>query len=195
MKSYKIILTIPVLIGITIFTLLKYFEILKEKNAMSHNLNQVREQVMALELDKQNLAQTIRKEKELQKVLIQKSSELEHDLKVNIEKLVKLNTDFAVLQAENTVLREEKDELTLELNSISQEKENLKARLSSLAELKKTIQELSKQMRMRKVTTEVKEIARKRKIVEGNQGFLMKDGKPTSPAMVRIEVMPASISK
>jgi hypothetical protein len=56
--------------------------------------------------------------------------------------------------------------------------------------LKKAIRDLKKQMR--KVTHKA---TKTKTIIEGNRGFLIKDGKPTSIAKIKIEVIPVPQSK
>lgn len=81
----------------------------------------------------------------------------------------KLKSQFALLKAENNALLDEKIKVT-------QENESMKVKLSSIDELKKAMRALK-----RKVATP-----------EGNRGFLVKDGQPTSVPKVKIEVTPAS---
>jgi len=199
-KNYKIILT-ALLLGITIFSVFKYVAALKEKYDLLKNLNQVKGQVAALE-------QAIEKEKELQKTLAQENVTLKDGLKTNTDKLTQLDVDLqnsqktieqltsqiALSQAENTALREEKDKMTLELAQISQERDTLKARLSSIPELKKTIKEIKLQIRKTKVM--MREMTKKRRVIEGNRGFLVKNGKTTFPiTKIKIEIMSVPPSK
>ena len=105
-----------------------------------------------------------------------------------------LTLQIALSKAENTALREEKNRLSLELTEVSQERDTLKARLSSIPELKKTIKEVKVQIYKAKAV--MREIAKKRRVIEGNRGYLMKNGKPTFPvSKIKIEVMPAPASK
>ncbi|MDP3732898.1 MAG: hypothetical protein Q8R31_07775 [Candidatus Omnitrophota bacterium] len=202
-KNYKIILT-ALLLGITLFSVFKYLAALRERNDLMKNLNQAKSEVAALELEKQNLSQTIDKEKELQKALTEENLTIKDELKKlaqlndnlqNAQKTIEqLTSQIALSKAENTALGEEKDKLTLELVQVSQERDTLKVRLSSIPELKKTIKEIKIQMRKAKVM--MKEITTKRQITEGNRGFLIKNGQPTFPiTKIKIEVMPAPPSK
>jgi len=199
-KNYKIIL-IFLLVGITIFSVFKYLAALKERYDLLENLNQVKGQVVTLE-------QAIQKEKELEKALTQENLTLEDELKANTDKLVRLDADLqnsqktieqltaqiALSKAESAALREEKDKLGLELIQVSQERDALRARLSSIPELKKAIQEVKLQIRKAKVM--VREITKKRRVIEGNYGFLIKNGKPTFPiTKIKIEVTPVLPSK
>lgn len=199
-KNYKIILT-ALLVGITIFSVFKYVAALKEKYDLLKNLSQVKGQVAALE-------QAIEKEKEMQKAFAQENLTLKDELKTNTDKLTQLDLDLqnsqktieqltsqiALSKVENTALREEKDKLTLELAQISQERDTLKARLSSIPELKKAIKEAK--MQIPKAKAMMREITKKRRIIEGNRGYLIKNGKTTFPiTKIKIEVIPASTSK
>ncbi len=79
-----------------------------------------------------------------------------------------LNSQADILKAENNALSEERTKL-------AQDNEVLKFKLASITELKKAIQELKRLARL-----------------EGNRGFLIKDGQSTFIAKVKIEVTPAS---
>lgn len=204
-RHYNKIL-ISFLIGVSLFSIFKYVSSLKEKYALLSTVNKTKDQLKTLEFQKQNLLQEIEEEKKLQQKLIQENSEIKDDLKATDEELTKLNSDFiqadknieelssqiSVLKTENMALNDEKDKLKLKVNEISQEKESLKIRLSSIQELKKAIREIKQQMR--KVTRGVKHKVKKEETHEGNRGFLLKEGKPTYPAKVRIEVHPAAIN-
>ena len=65
--------------------------------------------------------------------------------------------------------------------------------MSSLVELKKAIRELKKQAR--KVGIQMIQQSQSEKTFEGNQGYIVKDGKPTLPKKVKIEVTPALQNK
>lgn len=194
MKNFKLVLVI-FLLAITAFSVFKYAVSLKEKYDLLNTINQIKTQVTTLENEKQNLLQ-------LKEQLVQENSGLKDNLRASEEKIAKQAADFTLVQnalenlssqislvkAENDALREERDNLSGQLTQVSQEKEGLKARLGSLAELKKAIKELKKQMR--RLNTEVKKKAAIQKIIEGNRGYLVKDGRPTYPSKIRIEVNP-----
>ena len=193
MRNYYKIILIAFLVGIIIFGVYKYILSLKE-------------QISALENEEQALLQTLEKERELEQKLTQENTELQDNLRVSEEKLAKLNEDFqevhnmieklnykvSILKAENIVLREKRQNLMLELARISQEKENLRAKLNSIEELKKAIKELKGQMH--KIGTKMEKRVEAEKIIEGNRGFLIKDGKPTYCVKVKIEVKPPPLN-
>jgi len=203
MKNYGVIL-IALLTGITIFSVFKYVSSLREKNDLTLALSQIKNQATALENERQNLLQELEKEKQLQQQLHEENTGLKESLMEGEEKLAKINADFAHtqevleqlnsqlanLKEENTLLKEEKDKMNIQLAEVTQEKDDLKARFSSVAGLKKAIRELK--IRMRKVGVEIKRKVKYEKIIEGNRGFLIKDGKTTFPTKVKIEVVPVS---
>jgi len=200
-KKYSQIILIALLAGVTCFSLFKYFYTLKEKYELSNTLNQIKEQVAALEVQKQEILQGLEKEKQLNLEIAQENAGLKENIKAAQDKIYQLSADIAytqkifedlkvevsVLKAENMAVSEENVNLTSKLSQVSQEKDALAMRLSSIAELKKAIRELKKQMR--KVSSEIsyKEAVRE-KVLEGNRGFLLKNGKPTYPTKVKIEV-------
>jgi chromosome segregation ATPase len=199
-KNLKLILTV-LLVGVTIFSVFKYVMTLKEKYALQNSLKEAKEQAVALEL-------AIEKERELHKSLAQENLTLKDELKANTDKLAQLDAELqdyqktierltsevGLAKAENTALREEKDNLVEELNQVSQERDTLKARLGSMPELKKTIREVKVQIRKAKVR--MREISKKRRVIEGNRGFLVKNGRSTYPVTkIEIEVLPAPAAK
>lgn len=194
-RSLKIVLTV-MLVSITLFSVFKYLLILKEKYVLLKSLDEAKGQVLALE-------QAIDKEKEIQNALSQENLALKNELKANIDKLTQLDADLlnaqksieeltaqiTLAKAENTALREEKDNLALGLTQVSQERDTLKARLNSLPELKKRIKEVK--LEIRKTKAVVREITKERRVIEGNRGFLVKNGESTYPiTKIKIEVMP-----
>ena len=195
---------IALLVTLTLFSVFKYIYSIKEKYELLNILNQTKEQAAALENEKQNLLQELEKEKELQQKLSQENSAFKDSIRLSEEKLAQLdadfvqaqktieqlNSNFSLLKAENIALIEKKNTLNTKLSQVSQEKDALQVKLSSIAELKKAIKELKRQMR--KVGMVIREKVRTNKIIEGNRGFLIKDGKFTYPAKVKIEVTPAS---
>lgn len=205
-KNLKVIL-IVFLASITIFSVIEYLLVLNEKFILTYNLNQAKSQITALE-------ETVKKEKELQTALSQDNLKLKDELRVNTDKFTQMDLDLhnsraaiedltsqvALSKAENTSLRQEKDKLSQDLTQVSQERDTLKARLSSIPELKKAIKEVKVQIHLAKVM--IREITKNRKAVaeanmDGNRGFLVKNGKTTFPAVpnIKIEVKPAIPSK
>jgi chromosome segregation ATPase len=199
MKNNKTIFIIMAfLAGLAIFSVARYMMSIKETYDLKSSLTQIKEQASVLENEKQNLMQELEKEKVIRQQTETDNLNLTQDLNVTREKLAQFDTDLsaacknieqlsnrvAFLKAENVALKERNFKLT----AADQENENLKAKLNSLAELKKAIKEL--RSRMRKVKQEVTGITGNDLAVEGNRGYIIKDGKSTYPLRVRIEVTP-----
>jgi len=156
----------------------------------------LRKQVVILDAEKQNLLQDLEKGKQLQQKLSQENAQLKENLVASKKKITKLLVDysaehnsledlkskFSILQAENTALREDKEK-------VSREIVDLQAKLGSVAGLKKAIVELRRQMH--KVGRQIRQKAEVQESIEGNRGYIIKDGKPTYPARIKIEVLPA----
>jgi len=188
---------IVLLISITIFSVFKYVLSLKEKYALLNTLNQLKQQVTTLENDKQTLLERLGIERKLNAQLEIEISGVKDYLRASKKRLAKLfaeyaqtqkaieelNSKFCIVKSENIALKEERIKLDMQLTQVSQEANDLKAKLNSIAELKERIKELRRQAHQA------------RKIGEGNRGFLIKDGKPTYPPEIKIEVIPAGQGK
>lgn len=202
MKNLKAIL-IPLLIGVTIFSVVNFFFTQKEKNDLVRVLSDIKAQVGALENEKQVLLANIEKNKAIQNALSEENVDLKSALNVTQGQLTELDIKFqeaqkkleqlVSLQAENEVLRAQKDNLSLQVAQIVQEKDALQEKFNSLSELKKAIVELKKKMRLARKSSRKIEVQLKKKEttrVFGNRGFLVKDGKSTFSPKINIEVVP-----
>ncbi len=192
MKNIRAII-IAVLFGVTVFSVYKYIASVKENSDLSANIRQLNTDVKALEDEKNGLVKNLNQEKELNTVLNQENNGLKDNLNQTQAKLAQMETDFqssqkaiedldsqiSLVKAENTALRDQIQGLELDINQAKADKEQLQVRLSSLAELKKAIKELRQKARLAKKQVQ-KRIETKEKIILGNNGFLIKDGKPTS---------------
>jgi chromosome segregation ATPase len=190
--------------------MVKYAANLREKQILLRNLNQLKEQIVSLEKEKQFILHKLEIERELQTklsqeklALTQKKLTLQQNLKAINKRLNKLFIEFGdkqkafeeldfkfnLLKAENRALIEREKRF----RQITEEYEKLKARFNSVAELKKAIKELkikkSKRVEIMTNNSDTK------KIIKGNYGYLIKDGQFTYPAKVRIEVIPATINR
>lgn len=193
---------IVLLLAISMFTIFKYILFLKKENGNLINaLNQAKEQAAFLQTEKQNLLQALNKEKELQEKTSQENLALKDNLRTSEIKLTKLSADYgeaqktieqlnaqvSLLKAENAALAEQEEQ------ALPQKNDYLKPKPSSLGELKRALEELKK--RMSRVGFEIGHKAQTEKIpewnLEGNQGFLIKNGQPTYSAKIKIEVTPA----
>lgn len=190
LKNRKIIL-IYILAGITLFSVYKYIVTLREKYILNQDLARTQERVTLLEIEKQNLLQTIEKDKiwivQLEKesgglkIALRNNEErifrLKDDLSKISQAVEQLNVQFSTLRAQNSELTQQNDKFKQQITALSLENAGFKARFNSIAELKNAIRELK-----RHGPTDAQ---------AGNFGFMIKDGKTTFPAKVIIEVNPA----
>lgn len=202
-RDYKVIL-IAFLLGISAYSIYKYISLEAEKQGLTKSLKEIRIQLASLEEEKQNLLQTIEKEEKINlslkgnlKAGLRRINRLFWD---NAKQKDELNAQISVLKAENTAIREEQDKLKLELSIISKERNDLIDRFSSASELKKALSELRHKRCKKKISLvnrieEVKDKMCMETIIEGNKGYLMKNGKPFSIGNVKIEVNPAQETK
>jgi chromosome segregation ATPase len=206
MKDKTNILIVLLLLsaGITFFSGYKYFSSLKEKYDLLTQLQQINEEVESLEADKNTLELDFQKEKRIKESVINENAQLKDELKLSQDqigelenqlrdstiKLDKLDSRVAVAKAENSALREQIESLQLQLSQVSQDRQELQARLSSIEELKKAIKELRQKISLTRSDLNQGLRTESGDIIIGNRGFIIKDGKPTFPAKVRIEVAP-----
>ncbi len=183
------------LAGLTLFSLSRYLFLARENAYLYHNLKQISKQIDSLQTQRQNLLQTIEKQN-------QESSAIKDSLKANLDKLGRMEADFiqarrtteelnamvSSLKAENANLNDQSQSLKAQLSQVSQEKESLQAKLNSLDELKRAIRDLK--IKMRQAKRGLPEKNNPSVTGDGNRGFIIKNGKPTYPAKVIIEVRP-----
>lgn len=191
---------IVLLIGIAAFSAYEYVVLLREKTDLMSQLAEKRIMINVLENEKQKLLTSLEKEKSQGQKLAQEKAELTVNLKASHQRLSRLfssssqnqktldalNTKIYLLKSENEALIEQK-------NKLAHDNEAIEARLNSLVELKKAIRELKKQAR--RVGIQMIQQSQSEKTFEGNQGYVVKDGKPTLPKKVKIEVTPALQNK
>jgi len=199
------------LTGVTIFSVFKYLGAVKERYDLLESLKSIRQQVALLEAEKKDLQQGLDKEIALKHQAIRDNSSLKESLKLGEEKLARmahdlseahrnleeLSSQISIVTAENTALKEDFAQLNSRLEEESRQKEELAAKMNSIAELKKAIRELKKRMRtaraaqqdLRNVPPEGPSYEPEEKVIEGNYGYIIRDGKPTSSTKVRIEVL------
>jgi predicted nuclease with TOPRIM domain len=201
MANNKKVILIALLAGITIFSGYKYYVSLREQYDLKKQMGQMKDILNLLQGDKLRLLQTLEKEKAYQQKLDQENNELKGTLKSSEDKIIKLEDNLSqvqknaeklmtTLQSENADLKVEKEKMSSDFSRISQENEAFKLRLGSVVELKKAIREL--RVQVHKVDKQIKQKVSKDKAEAGNQGFVVKDGRSTFPAKIKIEVIPAS---
>lgn len=201
MKNFKAVL-IALLIGVTVFSAAKFFLVQKEKNDLLNTLSELKIRLGDLEAQKQSLLQTIEEDKELQKALIEDNSELGKNLNLTKGELAKLDTEFKAagqeierLNSGLSTLKTENEDLRVKIARVLKDKDELETKFSSMDELKKAIKELKAKLRQKQrgvIPQEKKnhKTSGADTAIIGNQGYIIKNGKSTYPARVRIEVAP-----
>ena len=170
-------------LGITVFSMVKYRIELKARYALQEELSKAQDQITVLANEKQNLLQDLKKEQELKEQLGQKNTALKDNLRASVKRISRLFNDSGKAQAELeevegrlSILKAENRALIEGRKKIQTENEQFKIRLGSISELKQVIRDLKEKRRNNS------DLA-----LEGNRGFLLKDGRST----VKIEVIPA----
>ncbi|MBU1906066.1 MAG: hypothetical protein KJ923_03610 [Candidatus Omnitrophica bacterium] len=188
---------IVLLMSIAAFSVFKYSSTFKEKRELFHDLDRKNERVGVLEEEKLNLLQDLEKEKKLKDKITQDKSNLIKSLEASKERLTQLFTELnqakqgtEQLNSLISQLELQNQELKEKNEKIAQEKERFKATLSSIAELKKAIRDLRVSKIVPKIKKKKEPKAKKRISAGGNGGYLVKDGKSTHQAQVKIEVAP-----
>lgn len=192
MKKYLIVL----LVAIIIFSLAGYFKVVKEKQDLLNNINQIRNQIPALENERNDLIQDLEKQKQYQVNLNKEKELLQESLRMAEERISQISAELT--EVENTIgqlkpnllaLRKDKQKLKQQTERLRNEKANLEARLHSLKELKMAAREIKESMRQAKIQMQEKidEVITQ----EGNQGYLIRNGESTYKR-VKIEVIPVT---
>lgn len=198
---------ILLLAGIAIFSIFKYVSSARERHNLTHALNQAGIQIAFLEKDKENLTQALNKKNTSEGQAAAEVLALKGYLRAGKKRLTKLfaqraqaqrqtedlSSKFNLLKAENSALIKQRSKLHSQVAQVSRENDSLKTKLSSVSELKRIIGALMKNKNKIYARKNPQQAADK--IVEGNRGFLIKDGKLTHPAKVKIEVTSVFTSK
>lgn len=177
------------LLSITALSMVKYVSELKARYRLQDSLAQSQGEVVVLTQEKQNLLQELEKEKVLKEQLAQNNANLKDNLRASKAKIIRLfqdnskvqarlqdaNAMFSILKAENKALMDSRKRIAIE-------NEEFKIKLSSVDELKKVIKQLKADKRRASVLE-----------IEGNKGYLIKNGQPTAREKIKIEVIPAKI--
>ncbi len=198
-KHYKVTLLVLLMAGITIFSVYKYARSFNEKYKLTQSLKQTQSRLDETLQEKQNLLETLEKEKAAARKLEEENAKMLRNIKAGAKRLDKLFRDYARMEdsvekvnAQLAGLQKEKEELNSQLKQATQERDDLQAKLTSISGLKKALRELRWQAR--KVGFQMKDAADSQGSdnLPGNQGFIVRDGKPTYPAKVKIDVSPAA---
>lgn len=180
-------IALVLLLGVTIFSMIRYVSELNARYRLQDNLVQFQSQAAIMAQEQQNLLQQIKKEKEIQEELALRNAALKKNLKASKNRITrffqeeaKVKDELEESQSRLAVLKAENRALIDSHKRLYTENEEFKYKLSTLDQLKKAIKELKTRKRQ-----DVKIP------VQGNQGFMIKDGQSTAVEKIKIEVIPA----
>ncbi|MBL7070466.1 MAG: hypothetical protein ISS27_03230 [Candidatus Omnitrophica bacterium] len=181
------------LLTIAIFSIFRYVVIFREKLELVGELAEVKKEIITLQGEKQKLIQDIEKEKKEGKELSQKVAGLKGNLGAAQARIARLFAEYNQTEKKLEDLGARFSLLKSENDALVEENKNIKAKLSSSTGLKQAMRQLKEQAF--KVTKQIIHKADEDKLIEGNNGYLLKDGKPTYPAKIKVEITPATPDK
>ncbi len=207
MKYFKFIL-IAFLLGACIFSVMGYISAVKDKYAMQDALEDNKIRLSDLEIERQTLLESIAKEKSRFAALTRIHLTLKKNIKAGNQRITglfaeieainksmdNLKTEVLFLKAENSAIRAEGERLKIDLVKMLEQEEPVVEQWQPVIENKEVEPALKKEKKTRLLkAVEEKQISRKieERIIEGNRGYLLKDGKSVAFIKVRIEVNPA----
>jgi hypothetical protein len=173
-------LVIILLLGVTVFSMVRYGSELRERLSLEDTLAKAQGELSVLNQEKQNLLQELGNEKERNESLTAKNANLKAYVKASktrMDRLLKDKTELETVSAKFTVLKAENRALIESRKRVYLENEQSKLILSSVPELKRAIRAL----RAKKPDTQIPQ--------DANQGFLIRHGRSTL-GKVKIEVVP-----
>jgi uncharacterized protein (DUF3084 family) len=175
-------LTFILLLGVTVFSMVRYVSELKARFRLQDSLIQAQGAITTLTQEKQNSLQELEKEKALNERLAAKNLKLKACLGASKNRMNRLfrnnwqsRNELGEISAKFTVLKAENRALIDSRKRSYIENEQLKLKLGSVVELKKAIRALKSK--------------RSKPGAEGNRGFLVRDGRSTLEK-IKIEVVP-----
>ncbi|MDD2752132.1 MAG: hypothetical protein PHN59_03295 [Candidatus Omnitrophica bacterium] len=187
-------------LSVAAFSIVKYAAIFQEKRALTEDLNSIKQKLAVLEEEKEAFLAELEQGKEQVALLSQDKAVLKQNLKAVKKRMAKLftelnqtkkaieqlNSKFLLLKAENvTLIKRSK-----KVNQLSAQNQALRENLYSIPELRKRIAELKKDKNAPlEIEVNANWPALEGQNPEGNRGFLLKNGQPTYPAKVKIEVI------
>lgn len=203
MKRGYLVVTLAVLIGVSIYCIFRYSASVFERMNLRQRLAAEETQITRLENDNQALQQDLTQARERTSEVLKKNDVLKgtvragtkriHDLNMAAldtqERLQRLSSEVTLLKEETVALRQQQESLKLQLASVTEDNSLMKEKLNSIPELKKAIRELRVQAAA--VAAQMRQKMREARVIIGNCGFIVRDGKSTYQQRVKIEVIPA----
>lgn len=188
MKRNILSILIVLLVGISLFSLWQYISILSKRQSLLESINQIRSDISRLEMERRQISYQLDEKIQLLQRLSEEKQVLQDNIKVTQEKFAQAQRIIEQLRCDINSLTEENLSLKKDKRNLTEENASLKARFRSINELNRAIKELKRQMR--KVRVEMRQKVSADRAIEGNRGYIIKDGKPTLGSRVKIEVIP-----
>lgn len=189
---YLFIFIIIVLAGISFG---RYFYLLKQNYNLNAKLIDVEQRIQNLQGVRNELEGSLKKEQQEYSAVLTEKQQLHEQLTVlrdalqqKESELTNTRSELAGVQNRIELLKGDYTALEVKVDELRQERDMFEARFNSLPELQKAIKLLQ-----RKVFTRRGEMLREqdaRELREGNRGYVIWQGKPTTRGSVRIEVLP-----
>lgn len=176
---------IALLVTITLFSTVKYIQVVGEKQRLWRSVDQIGKRLSVLERQKHVLIQQIG---DKSPVLEGNRESLIREISRINDKLIRAKDTIVQLQLGMTALKKERKALLKRAEGLRNEKVSLEARLKSLRELKRAAREIKKEMRL--VRRQMQERIDMVATMGGNRGYLTRDGKSTFKKKVKIKVIP-----
>lgn len=183
-KGYRYL--IAFLATVALFSTVKYIQLAEEKRQLLRDVEQIWNRISVLEVERDDLTQELEK-----KGLVEAYLGLAEKKVSQINsKLMEAKNTIIELQLSMAELKGEKERLSAEAKELRNEKAWLERRFHSVKELKKAIREIKREMHLvkRDVSRRIEALA----TVDGNRGYLLKDGKSTYRRKVKIRVIPVT---
>ena len=197
MKKFFTTFFVILIVAFAVFSFFRYSYLLKINYSQELKLRDINDRVIELETTKKNLEDILAKKKEEYLQLSLEKQTLEKKFKDTEVRLGEKNAELEVIKQQLTEasvnfdnLNKEYASLKKEIGQLEQAKDTLKLRFNSLAELKKAYADFKKKFHEARI--ELIRAKDRKRLAEGNKGYLIWDGEPTSFRKVKIEVIPAS---
>lgn len=200
-----------VLAGITGFSIYKYIVSVRETAGLQAELARAEQEIIEMERVRDNLSGDLERAREGAQNLMLENSGLKNRIKEDQIKfslleaaIVEAQDNAEVLSEQISIARQENaafvnqiDSLRAGLSAAAQDRDRMAAALSSIDGLKKAIRDLRRKTRSARrsspvmVGTDAKR--RVNEILMGNKGYIIRNGKITTPARVKIEVQASPV--
>jgi len=177
-------LIIAVLVGLTVAVSVRMFMVENEKRRLNDEYAKTQATLKQLKDERLQLYDELAGIHDLSKTQTQAFAQLKEELSRLQEQLKMQGREISTLRSDYDQLRMDNTSLTSQLAVVRHERYRLEVRLSSLSELKKAISDVKRKMREVKIAkwrerVESLKEEDKRKLIAGNKGFVVHNGKST----------------